>query len=276
MLQDIEPHQYHSEFMRKEPTAADYVAILRNDTLLTEVDNGAVSLPRYDNMRSLIDEPKEMIYLFSVDEKAFFLFPREVAEANGLQYRTVRTFLGQKPSWLAFASATAFHFARWYDSHRFCGRCAAPLGHKDDERATCCPRCGHAEYPRISPVAIVAVTDGEDLLLAKNSAGAYRSFGLIAGFVEVGETLEAAVQREVMEEVGLLVNNIRYYKSQPWALSESVLMGFFADLDGSREVNLETNELSEAVWFSREKLPSDDSTLSLTWTMIEAFRNGEV
>lgn len=277
MFQDIEPHEYHGEFTRREPTDGDYVIILRNNLVLTEEANGNISLPRYDTMFRATSEPeKQPIYLSSVDDTAFFLFPKEIAEADGLRYRNARVFLKQRPSWLAFAGATAYHLARWYDTHRFCGRCAAPLAHKDSERAVYCPRCESVEYPRISPVVIVGVIDGEDLLLTRYTGRAYKRFSLIAGFVEVGETLEAAVRREVMEEVGLRVSNLRYYKSQPWAFSESVLMGFFADLAGSREVTLDTDELSEAVWFSREKLPSNDSTLSLTWNMIEAFRNGEV
>jgi NAD+ diphosphatase len=132
------------------------------------------------------------------------------------------------------------------------------------------------EYPRISPVVIVGILDGDDILLAKAAVGEYKKHGLISGFVELGESLEGAVAREVMEEVGLTVHNLRYYKSQPWAFSQSLLMGFFADLKGERTVTVNPAELSEAAWFPRPEIPAGDSRLSLTWDMIEAFRNGEV
>ena len=94
--------------------------------------------------------------------------------------------------------------------------------------------------------------------------------------MEIGENLEAAIKREVLEEVGLQIKNIRYYKSQPWPFSGSLLFGFFVDLDGSNHIKIDTNELTEAVWVNRHEIPSEDSTFSLTWRMIEAFKNGEV
>jgi NAD+ diphosphatase len=104
----------------------------------------------------------------------------------------------------------------------------------------------------------------------------YKKLSLVAGFMEIGETLENTIKREVMEEVGLRVKNIRYFKSQPWAFSQSLLVGFFADLDGNSNVNLDFQELSEAMWLSRDEIPLNDSTISLTAGMVEAFRNDKV
>ena len=115
-----------------------------------------------------------------------------------------------------------------------------------------CPECKNIEYPKISPAVIVAVTNGNRLLLSRYARGGYRNYALIAGFAEVGETLEDTVRREVMEEVGLKVKNIRYYKSQPWSFSDSLLVGFFAELDGDDTITLEEEELAEAVWFERD------------------------
>jgi NAD+ diphosphatase len=139
-----------------------------------------------------------------------------------------------------------------------------------------CPHCGVTTYPNISPVIIVGVTDGDHLLLTRYAQGEYQKHALIAGFVEIGETLEDAARREVQEETGLCIKNLHYYKSQPWAFSESLLAGFFAEVDGSTDVHVDQVELSEAIWFSRETLPLEDTTLSLTWDMIETFRRGEV
>ncbi|MCL2610926.1 MAG: NUDIX domain-containing protein, partial [Defluviitaleaceae bacterium] len=126
-----------------------------------------------------------------------------------------------------------------------------------------------------SPVIIVGIIDGERILLTKYASG-YDRYALVAGFVEIGETLEDAVRREIKEEVGLNVCNIRYYKSQPWAFSQSLLMGFFADVYGDDNVTIDKRELSEATWFHREDIPKGYTTISLTWTMIEAFRNKNI
>ena len=136
-----------------------------------------------------------------------------------------------------------------------------------------CASCGNTIYPRISPAAIIAVTDGDRLVLSKYAGRAYTRYALIAGFTEIGETAEQTVAREVMEEVGLKVKNIRYYKSQPWAFSGSLLLGFFAELDGEDEsITLDTDELSEAGWFTKDEIELEDDNLSLTREMILKFK----
>jgi len=276
LFQDIEPHLYHNEFISKKPTENDYVFVLNKDAVLLEDRDGELSLPYYSAMKSNFpDVTKDLIYLFSIDETAFYLALQETAETDKFQFQDIHLFRDMKPSWLAFGGATAYHLALWYDTHRFCGRCKRPFLRKTDERAVFCPNCGNVEYPKISPVVIIGIIDGDRILLTKYSTG-YKRYALVAGFVEIGETLDAAIKREVLEEVGLQIKNIRYYKSQPWAFSSSLLFGFFVELDGNDCVKIDTNELTEAVWIHRHALPTDDSTFSLTWNMIEAFRNGDV
>jgi NAD+ diphosphatase len=144
----------------------------------------------------------------------------------------------------------------------------------DNERMLFCEGCGFQTYPTISPCVIVAVHDGERLLLTKYAGRAYRNFALIAGFVEIGESLEDAVRREVMEEVGLKIRNIRFYKSQPWPFTDTLLAGFFAELAGNNIITVQEDELALAVWMSREDVPPDELKISLTGEMMEAFRNG--
>ncbi len=276
LFQDIKPHIYHNEFISKKPTENDYVFILNKDTVLLEDRDGELSLPHYNVVNSnLPDAIKDLIYLFSIDETAFHLSLEEITETDKFRYQNINLFRDMEPSWLGFAGATAYHLALWYDTHRFCGRCARILSRKKDERAVFCPHCGNIEYPKISPVVIIGILDGDRILLTKYSKG-YKKYALVAGFVEIGETLEAAIKREVMEEVGLQIKNIRYYKSQPWAFSSSIIFGFFVELDGNDCVKIDTNELAEAIWIHRHALPANDSIFSLTWTMIEAFRNGKV
>jgi NAD+ diphosphatase len=143
-----------------------------------------------------------------------------------------------------------------------------------------CPECGKIYYPQICPSVIVGVTDGDKLLMTKYAArhSTYRRYALIAGYGEVGESLEATVIREVEEEVGLRVKNMRYFASQPWSFSDTLLVGFFCDVEGSREVTLDEDELSVAEWLTREEIPEEsaNSSFSLTGAMIKAFKDGEV
>ena len=123
------------------------------------------------------------------------------------------------------------------------------------ERMMRCEYCGQMEFPKICPAVIIGVTDGNRLLMSKYAGRDYKKYALIAGFAEIGETIEETVQREVMEEVGLKVKNLRYYKSQPWSFSDTLLFGFFAELDGSAEITLDEEELALAEWFEREEIP---------------------
>ena len=176
---------------------------------------------------------------------------------------------------ICFAAMTAWHLYNWYRVNRYCGNCGGKTVHDGKERMMRCPECGNMIFPRISPAVIVAVTNGDRLLLSKYAGRAYTRYALIAGFTEIGETLEQTVTREVMEEVGLKVRNIRYYKSQPWGVDGNVLMGFYCDLDGSDSIHIDETELSMAEWFPRDDLPAHDDGISLTREMIRIFEEGK-
>ena len=143
------------------------------------------------------------------------------------------------------------------------------------ERALVCPTCGRTVYPKICPAVIVAVCHGDRLLLTKYAGRSFRRYALVAGFNEIGESIEETVQREVLEETGLQVDNLRFYKSQPWVVTDSLLFGFFAELAGPDCIHLQEEELAEAQWFPRNALPTDHSSDSLTGEMIEIFRAGK-
>lgn len=130
------------------------------------------------------------------------------------------------------------------------------------------------EFPKICPAVIIGVIDGDRILMSKYAGREYKKYALLAGFTEIGETLEETVSREVMEEVGLKVKNITYYKNQPWAFSDTLLMGFFCELDGSDQVKLDENELALAEWFERNQIPVEPDDISLTNEMMMAFRDG--
>lgn len=125
------------------------------------------------------------------------------------------------------------------------------------------------------PAVIIAVTNGNKILLSKYANREYTRYALLAGFTEIGESVEETVKREVMEEVGLHVKNLRYYKSQPWSFSDTLLMGFFAEVEGDDSITLDREELALAEWFERENIPASESDISLTSEMIEFFRAGK-
>ena len=142
-----------------------------------------------------------------------------------------------------------------------------------EERALRCPDCLNVIYPRINPAVIVGVTKGDELLLTRYRRG-YQHNALVAGFTEIGETLEETVAREVMEETGVKVKNIRYYKSQPWGMAQDILVGFYCDADGDGEIHMDENELKYAEWVKREDIVLQPNNLSLTNEMMRIFKEG--
>lgn len=269
MLQDIEPYQFNNEFREKEPRKDDYLLIFKGEEVLLETSSDALRIPTIGNLCQV----KDLIYLFSISECAVYCSLSSVNETTKMQYKSVQSLRDLMTSWMVFTISTAQHLVKWYDSNRFCGKCGKQMTHSKKERALCCESCDITKYPNISPAVIVGIIDKDKLLMTRYADRPYKKLSLVAGFMEIGETLETTIQREVMEEVGLRVKNIRYFKSQPWAFSQSILVGFFADLDGSPEINLDSQELSEAVWLKREEIPVPESMLSLTSEMVEAFRN---
>ena len=146
------------------------------------------------------------------------------------------------------------------------------MSHCQNERALICPNCHHQVFPSIMPAVIVGLIDGDRILVTKYNRRTYRGTALISGFCEIGEKPEDTVRRELMEEMGLKAKNIRYFGSQPWGLDQNVLMGFFADVDGSTKITREEDELSEANWVKADDLPPEFSPISLTHEMMMHFK----
>ena len=278
MLQDIHPHRFDCAFHHRNAQNGDYVLPFDEEQVLLNCTKDTPAFLRYEEFCAVYNTPDTaLIYLFSIDDSAFFLTDgKTLTGSDRYCKKDAGFFRTMEPAWISFAGITATQLARWYRQHAFCGHCGNSMQPAQGERMLACTLCGQVEYPKISPAIIVGIIHGDYILMSKYAGGGYRKYALIAGFMEIGETLEDTLRREVMEEVGLTVKNIRYYSSQPWALSDSLLVGFFADLDGSDEIHLDERELSEAVWMHRKDIPCDESTMSLTRTMMEAFRTGEI
>ena len=173
------------------------------------------------------------------------------------------------PDMLSLAGL-ARQLLHWRLAHRFCGACGTPLAHHPTERAMACRACGHIAYPRINPVVITLVYRGDQILLVHKANGAFPFWSLVAGFVEAHETLEMAVARELVEEVGLRVKNIRYASSQPWPFPNNLMFGFTAEYD-SGDITPDGVEISEGGWFGRDNLPPIPSRISIARRLIDAF-----
>ena len=222
---------------------------------------------------------KEYTYLFTVDDRPTFLLRSELAEdeiPEGFAFMDIRTMrqAAYGPQHRLFAAITAYQLSNWYRDNRFCGTCGHPTVHSETERAVRCTACGRTIYPRIIPAVIVGVLNGDRILLTKYAGRDFAHYALIAGFSEIGETFEETVRREVMEEAGIRVKNIRYYKSQPWGIVDDLLAGFYCDVDGDPTIHMDKNELKEAAWHTRDEIVLQPTDHSLTNEMMTRFKEG--
>ncbi|MBR3786476.1 MAG: NAD(+) diphosphatase [Firmicutes bacterium] len=276
MIQDLDNKKLYNEYEKREAQTGDLVFYFEKDQMFIKVDgDGNPSLP------TAADFPKTRLqYLFRIEENHYFLAMDDddadaIKAMPDITKSSARNLRDLKHKELAFAAATAYHLYQWYRDNQFCGRCGFPTQHGSGERMLKCPSCGNSIYPKIAPAVIVALTDGDRIMMTKYNGRAYKRYALIAGFVEIGETAEETVIREVREEVGLKAKNVRYYKSQPWGTEQDLLLGYFCELDGDDTVTMDEDELSTAEWVHRDDMNMEDDGFSLTREMMVAFQKGE-
>ena len=276
MVQDIYPHIFRNEFSHKPVEGSDFIMAYQDDALLMEAD-GTIVLPTFDTMaESAGIRAGDLQYLFAEDNRGYYLLETPGPEPfSGFTYVGSAAYRSLGPMETLFACAVGETLHRWYRGTRYCGSCGTRMVKSETERAMVCPACGNTVYPKICPAVIVAVCNGDRLLLTKYAGRNIKHYALVAGFAEIGESIENTVRREVMEEVGLELGELRFYKSQPWVFTDTLLMGFYARLSGSDQIRLQEDELSVGKWFHRSQLPEDHSGISLTGEMIETFRRGE-
>ena len=196
------------------------------------------------------------------------------AEDAEYTVETLRVLRRTKPKEECYAGETAYHLYVWYRDNSFCGRCGERLEYSHQERAMICPSCGNVVYPKIAPAVIVGIlnSSGNKIVMTRYAGREYKGHALVAGFCEIGETAEDTVRREVLEEVGLHVRNIRYYKSQPWGFDSNLLFGYYCTADEDEPIHMDDGELAKAVWVSRDEIGEEERNLSLTAEMIMHFK----
>ena len=282
MIQDIAPIHLHNEFQYKKPKAES--RMLAYGSRMIFLDNtdekAGIRFITYEQLNDFYKESglpmPSCIYLFEMGGEDYFLIdiPKDT-QLGGFAFHTLFSVRRMHPKEKVYAATTGWHLYGWYRDNRFCGRCAHELVHDAKERMLRCPSCGNLVFPKIAPAVIIGLVDGDRIMMTKYADREYKRYALIAGFTEIGETAEETVRREVMEEVGLEVKNIRYYKSQPWGFDQNLLMGFFCDLAKEAPIRLEEDELCLAEWVDYHDIPDDEEGLSLTHEMMIYFRESK-
>lgn len=269
MIQDIFPHKLYNQYAPTAVPAPEDYAL--------HFDGGKLLLAAFGEFLKVSElGQQDYTYLFTVDAERYFLVQDLPEIPEGCSFTDVHTLRREHTmeKHKIYAALTGKHLSDWYRDTRFCGRCGQKMNHSETERAKKCPACGYTAYPRIMPAVIVGVRNGDSLLLTRYRVG-YGHNAMIAGFTEIGETAEETVAREVMEEAGVRVKNIQYYKSQPWGVANDLLLGYYCDLDGDPEIHMDEGELKYAQWVKREDIELQPDDFSLTNEMMMMFKNGE-
>lgn len=230
------------------------------------------SLPIYGELKAIKHLILRSNYMGRLDRRP--VFAMEVDESTPdpqpLAFQPLRGTFGTLDEGAWLLAGRAAMIVDWDRCHQFCGACGERTSYLDHERAKCCPSCDLVAYPRVSPAVIVLVERGDEVLLARGTHLSAGMYALIAGFVEAGESLEDGVHREIREEVGIEVDDITYFGSQPWPFPHSLMVGFTAQYK-SGEIAIEPNELEDAKFFRPDELPPVPPRLSIARQLIDYY-----
>jgi len=243
--------------------------VFRGSDLLVRVESEAAHLPREQELELSLVEPHRVGEHLGEDCWAVEL-PAEAPPPEGMTFEGLRRLWGRLPEETWRLAGRAVQIVDWDRNHRFCGRCGTPTEKNPSERSRVCPRCSLQHFPRLSPAVITLIEDGERLLLARSPHFAPGVYSTLAGFVEPGESLEEAVVREVREEVGVELTDLRYFSSQPWPFPNSLMIGFTARYAGG-EIRPQEGEIEDARWFTPDDLPLLPFRASIARSLIDDF-----
>lgn len=246
--------------------------VFRGDKLLIESRDKAVAIPCATHLESLNLQPIRKQYLGTLDGRPCYSaeLAANASAPKGMAFQGLRRLFGLLEENLFWLSGRAIQIMNWDQTHQYCGRCGTPTQTKPNERAKVCPQCSLINFPRISPAIIVAILKDNQILLTRAHRFPPGLYSVIAGFVDAGETLEECVRREIKEEVGIEVENICYFGSQPWPFPNSLMVAFTADY-GSGKISIDKTEVMDAGWFTANNLPAIPDKVSISRRLIDWF-----
>lgn len=246
-----------------------------NRLLVHQLDDDRAAIPQ--GLQAPVPEADVLRHLTMGDIDGQACCAVEVAKdyspPEGMQFSGLRDLWGMLDDGSIGLAGQAIQIIDWDRCHQFCGRCGEAMIRRDNERAKHCPACGLSHYPRLAPAAMMRIVRDDAILLARSPRFPPDRFSVLAGFVDPGETLEQAIHREVMEEVGLTIKNLRYFTSQAWPFPHSLMLAFTADYAGG-EIRLEDDEIAEADWFTPDNLPGLPPPISIARKLIDDYLDG--
>lgn len=269
-------NKYEPDFTKPEELEDNaWVLILAEKKILMTKTEDKYHLPRMKELIGRITDINAMEYIGRYDGFTCYCIklsdePLLSEDLEPVELREITKYTGD--SGLFILAGAANHILHWRSVNRYCGCCGSKTMDKPDERAIICPDCGNTVYPRISPATITAIFRGKQILLAHNRNFNKDMYSLVAGYVEPGETLEHCVEREIREEVGIRVKNIRYAGSQPWPFPDSLMLAFTAEYE-SGEIAVDNVEITDAGWFEADHLPLIPSIDSIAGRLIRRYRD---
>jgi NAD+ diphosphatase len=244
--------------------------VFKGDKMMVKKIDEKIEFPNAKDVNSL--ELRDTHCIGTLDNKNCFcsVVDEECDIKQDLEFEALRNISMHLEKELFSVCARAFSVILWDRNNKFCGKCGSSTENKIEERAKVCPRCGSIIYPRISPAVIMAIVKENEILLAHNKNFQGNMYSVLAGFVDAGEAFEQCVKREVYEEVGIKVKNIKYFNSQPWPFPDSLMVGFTAEYD-SGVIEADGIEIEMAGWFSKDNLPTIPKKGTIARELIEWF-----
>lgn len=251
-------------------TLYSYWFIIDNESLLFNKNN---QLPNHLELATIASDLTRQFKLGQQNGITYFCaeMPAGLKLSDAFHRVPLKKALSYLPSYVYSMGVKAYSIIHWDINHQFCGRCSTMTQHQTKHFERTCPTCHLSFYPRISPSIIVLIYSGDQLIMARSPHFLPGVYGLIAGFVEAGETLEEAVHREVQEEIDVKIKNVSYFGSQPWPFPDSLMIGFMAEYE-SGNIKIDENEIEEAGWYAYNHLPGRPSTsISIAAKLLDHF-----
>ena len=251
-------------------TNKDFYFLFYKNELLFKLENNIATIPVIKDLKNF--EINYIQYIGSINGENCFCgeIHEYVIIPKFMYFGNLKSLAHKLSEDMFWIGGRAVQIVNWNNDHKYCGRCSTLTENVDGERAKKCPKCGLSNYPRISPAIIVAVVREGQLLLAHNNQFPKELYSVVSGFLEVGETFEECVVREVREETGIIVKNINYFGNQPWPFPNSLMIGFTADYAGG-EIQVDGKEIGNANWFGSNDMPLIPNGLSIAKKLIDWF-----